>query len=84
MLDDGARKAGGDESDSKLTLGDSYWSRKPQRLGVSVGGREDYVIDDCAEMQLNMQSYRMVFVMNKDVIFYKHNSLLNSRKVRWA
>lgn len=57
------------------------WPRKPERMGA-VDGRLDYVIDDCAEMKLNMNSYRMVFVMNKDVLFYKHNSLAKSRKVR--
>lgn len=57
------------------------WPRKPERMGA-VDSRLDYVIDDCAEMKLNMNSYRMVFVMNKDVLFYKHNSLAKSRKVR--
>lgn len=58
-------------------------ARRPERLGAGAldAGRGAYAIDDGAEMKLNMQSYRMVFVMNKDVLFYKHNSLAQSRKV---
>lgn len=65
------------------TPGDKLlWPRKPERMGTVAGMRNEYVIDDSVELKLNLSSYRMVFVMNKDVIFYKLNSLAKSRKVR--
>lgn len=62
----------------------AFWSGRrspPDRMGSTAGVRDGYIVDDCAEMKLNMTSYRMVFVMNKDVIFYKRQSLLRSRQV---
>lgn len=43
---------------------------------------EGYFIDDRSEININFQKYRMVFVVNKDAVFYKKNAFRQARKVR--
>lgn len=54
-------------------------SRPLQRVGSSCG--EDYFIDDRSEININFQKYRMVFVVNKDAVFYKKSAFRQARKV---
>lgn len=43
--------------------------------------RDDtYFVDDRSEMNINIQSYRMVFVVNKDAVFYKRNALRRAKE----
>lgn len=54
-------------------------SRPLQRVGT--GCNEGYFIDDRSEININFQKYRMVFVVNKDAVFYKKNAFRQARKV---
>lgn len=54
-------------------------SRPLQRVGSSCG--EGYFIDDRSEININFQKYRMVFVVNKDAVFYKKSAFRQARKV---
>lgn len=53
--------------------------RPLQRLGS--GSNDGYFIDDRSEININFQKYRMVFVVNKDAVFYKKSALRQARKV---
>lgn len=43
-------------------------------------GDDRYFVNDREEMNINIQSYRMVFVVNKDAVFYKQNALRRARQ----
>lgn len=53
--------------------------RPLQRVGT--GSNDGYFIDDRSEININFQKYRMVFVVNKDAVFYKKCALRQARKV---
>lgn len=53
--------------------------RPLQRIGT--GSNDGYFIDDRSEININFQKYRMVFVVNKDAVFYKKSALRQARKV---
>lgn len=53
--------------------------RSLERTGTD--GNEGYFIDDRSEININFQKYRMVFVVNKDAVFYKKSALQQARKV---
>lgn len=55
--------------------------RSLQRVGD--GSNEGYFIDDRSEININFQKYRMVFVVNKDAVFYKKCALRQARKVSY-
>lgn len=55
-------------------------SRPLQRVGSDCG--EGYFIDDRSEININFQKYRMVFVVNKDAVFYKKSAFRQAKKVR--
>lgn len=70
------------QQQQSTTITDRFWAmRPPERIGNAVGVNDGYYVDDRAEVKLNLNSYKMVFVMNKDVIFYKRHSLLRAKKV---
>lgn len=54
-------------------------SRTLRRVGSDCN--EGYFIDDRSEININFQKYRMVFVVNKDAVFYKKNAFRQARKV---
>lgn len=54
-------------------------SRSLQRAGADCN--DEYFIDDRSEININFQKYRMVFVVNKDAVFYKKCALRQARKV---
>lgn len=56
-------------------------SRPLERVGT--GGNEGYFIDDRSEININFQKYRMVFVVNKDAVFYKKSAFRQARKVSY-
>lgn len=53
--------------------------RTLQRTGADCN--DGYFIDDRSEININFQKYRMVFVVNKDAVFYKKCALRQARKV---
>lgn len=53
--------------------------RPLQRIGTD--SNDGYFIDDRSEININFQKYRMVFVVNKDAVFYKKSALRQARKV---
>lgn len=53
--------------------------RPLQRIGTA--SNDGYFIDDRSEININFQKYRMVFVVNKDAVFYKKSALRQARKV---
>ena len=55
-------------------------SRPLERSGA--GCNEGYFIDDRSEININFQKYRMVFVVNKDAVFYKKSAFRQARKVK--
>lgn len=57
------------------TTGDAPEGRVKQEVGD-----DSYFVDDREEMNINIQSYRMVFVVNKDAVFYKQNALRRARE----
>lgn len=50
-----------------------------ERTGTDCN--EGYFIDDRSEININFQKYRMVFVVNKDAVFYKKSAIRQARKV---
>lgn len=55
-------------------------STKPlERVGS--GCNDGYFIDDRSEININFQKYRMVFVVNKDAVFYKKNAFRQAKLV---
>lgn len=60
---------------------DPTWGKRPpERIG-SDSLNDSYYVDDRAEVKMNLNTYKMVFVMNKDVIFYKRHSLRRAKQV---
>lgn len=57
-------------------------STSPSDDGVAQIKQEDdaYFVDDRSEMNINIESYRMVFVVNKDAVFYKRNALRRAKE----
>lgn len=60
-------------------IGIEIKSRPLERTGA--GCNEGYFIDDRSEININFQKYRMVFVVNKDAVFYKKSAFQQARKV---
>lgn len=57
---------------------EQVWNKRPlERVGA--GCNEGYIIDDRSEF--NIQKYRMIFVLNKDAVFYKKNAFRQAKKV---
>lgn len=56
-------------------------SRPLQRTNCT-GCNRDYFVDDRSEMNVCFKKYRVVFVMNKNAVLYKVNSIPKARKVR--
>lgn len=54
-------------------------SRPLERAGS--GCNDGYFIDDRSEININFQKYRMVFVVNKDAVFYKKNAFRQAKLV---
>lgn len=55
---------------------------KPRPLQrIASACNDGYFIDDRSEININFQKYRMVFVINKDAVFYKRCALRQARKV---
>lgn len=54
-------------------------SRALERVGT--GCNDGYFIDDRSEININFQKYRMVFVVNKDAVFYKKNAFRQAKTV---
>lgn len=57
-------------------------SRPLERTGKNCN--EGYFIDDRSEININFQKYRMVFVVNKDAVFYKKSAIQQARKVGYS
>ncbi|XP_031632024.1 paired amphipathic helix protein Sin3a-like isoform X2 [Contarinia nasturtii] len=53
-------------------------SRPLERIGADCN--DEYFIDDRSEININFQKYRMVFVVNKDAVFYKKSAITQARK----
>ncbi|XP_055308090.1 uncharacterized protein LOC129572177 [Sitodiplosis mosellana] len=53
-------------------------SRPLERTGKNCN--EGYFIDDRSEININFQKYRMVFVVNKDAVFYKKSAIRQARQ----
>lgn len=64
-------------SDNKSDL--EAKSRSLQRAAADCN--DGYFIDDRSEININFQKYRMVFVVNKDAVFYKKCALRQARIV---
>lgn len=54
-------------------------SKPLERAGS--GCNDGYFIDDRSEININFQKYRMVFVVNKDAVFYKKNAFRQAKLV---
>lgn len=72
------------EIDSKtadpVASNDPLWKSRPlERQGS--GCNDGYFIDDRSEININFQKYRMVFVVNKDAVFYKKNAFRQAKLV---
>lgn len=55
---------------------------KDDNKATTVAARSDYQIVDNTEVKLNVNSYKMIWVTNKNGLFYKRNSISKARKVR--
>ncbi len=61
-------------------INDPFWGKRPpERIGSAAN--DGYFVEDKSEVKLNLNTYKMVFVMNKDVLFYKKNSLRKAKQV---
>lgn len=58
---------------------DAEKSRPLERVGS--GCDDDFFMDDRSEININFQKYRMVFVVNKDAVFYKKNAFRQAKQV---
>ena len=68
------------ETAANAEPGDPAWIKRPlERVGA--GANDAYFVDDRSEININIHSYRMVFVVNKDAVFYKKNAFRQARKV---
>ncbi|KAJ6635610.1 hypothetical protein Bhyg_14196 [Pseudolycoriella hygida] len=64
---------------SARIINDPFWGKRPpERIGSAPN--DGYFVEDKAEVKLNMNTYKMVFVMNKDVLFYKKYSLRRAKE----
>ncbi|XP_058823423.1 paired amphipathic helix protein Sin3a isoform X2 [Topomyia yanbarensis] len=76
-------KKGGD--DAIITV--STWNNKcktpPERL-PSSNGDQNYFVDDREQFRLNVNNYKICYVLNKDHIFYKRKSLLRAKETHPA
>ncbi|KAG4067430.1 hypothetical protein HA402_009667 [Bradysia odoriphaga] len=61
-------------------INDPFWGKRPpERIGT--GANDGFFVEDKSEVKLNLSTYKMVFVMNKDVLFYKKNSLRKAKQM---
>lgn len=61
-------------------INDPFWGKRPpERMGSGIN--DGYFVEDNTEVKLNLNTYKTVFVMNKDVLFYKKNSLRKAKQV---
>lgn len=64
----------------EMTSNDPIWGKRmPERLGASAN--DTILLDDKTEVKLNVNSYKMVFLANKDSLFYRRNSLKKAKQV---
>lgn len=74
---------GAGESAPTRILNDPFWGKRPpERIGSAAN--DGYFVEDKSEVKLNLNTYKMVFVMNKDVLFYKKNSLRKAKQVSFT
>lgn len=67
--------------EKRISMDDMMWKKgPPERIGSDTTNSM-YVVDDNVEVKLEMKNYKMVYVMNKDGIFYKRNSIYRARLV---
>lgn len=63
------------------------WNNKgktpPERL-PSSNGDQNYFVDDREQFRLNVNNYKICYVLNKDSIFYKRKSLLRAKETHPA
>lgn len=86
---DALRSSTGKEGESRT----EEQQQQQHKQTVGIGGvvkednkgataRSDYQIVDNTEVKLNVNSYKMIWVTNKNGLFYKRNSISKARKVR--
>lgn len=64
-----------------VVVDDPFWGKRPpERVGSTGGINDPYVVNDREEVKINQQSYKMFFVVNKDVTLYKKNSLRKAKQ----
>lgn len=64
----------------EMTSNDPIWGKRmPERLGANIN--DAIILDDKTEVKLNVNSYKMVFLANKDSLFYRKNSLKKAKMV---
>lgn len=83
-----AAKSSSKVSDSELQVSSNLCENKSisenKQRGlqrIDTASNDGYFIDDRSEININFQKYRMVFVVNKDAVFYKKSALRQARKV---
>uniref|UniRef100_A0A6B2EGL1 Paired amphipathic helix protein Sin3a n=1 Tax=Phlebotomus kandelakii TaxID=1109342 RepID=A0A6B2EGL1_9DIPT len=69
--------------DESVTTGGGaggFWAKRPpERMPAPPTLTDEFFADSKAEMKLNFNSYKMVFMMNKDDVFYKRNALRRAK-----
>lgn len=64
----------------EMTSNDPIWGKRmPERLGANIN--DEIILDDKTEVKLNVNSYKMVFLANRDSLFYRKNSLKKAKQV---
>lgn len=64
----------------EMTSNNPIWGKRmPERLGANIN--DEIILDDKTEVKLNVNSYKMVFLANRDSLFYRKNSLKKAKQV---
>ncbi|XP_055637033.1 paired amphipathic helix protein Sin3a isoform X2 [Toxorhynchites rutilus septentrionalis] len=78
--EEGGAGGGGIINNSSST---NVWNNKakapPERL-PSSNGDQNYYVDDREQFRLNVNNYKICYVLNKDHIFYKRKSLIRAKE----
>lgn len=78
---DSETASGSEVAAQNRIINDPFWGKRPpERIG-SGSANDGFFVEDKSEVKLNLNTYKMVFVMNKDVLFYKKNSLRKAKQV---
>lgn len=77
----GSREVVEEEEDDGMNLESEIIEKcLPQRITNAVTG--DFVVDDKTQCKFNINSFKMVYIVNRESYLYKKDAFLKAREVR--